>query len=141
MICILMIRKVFKIDPFACVTPFVLCVNQNTQNIISANEVLYRWSVVGLTSINMLGWCHSVANTTHVSIQIIFAACIPQLYLWNTNMDTINGSVFNPLVGFEPSGSVCYISAVTLSDSHWRIHILDQQLGNLVNYSETQPRR
>ena len=65
----------------------------------------------------------------------------PQLYLWNTKMDTINGSVFNPLVGFEPSGSVCYISAVTLSDSQWRIHILDQQLGNSVNYSETQPRR
>ena len=76
--------------PFACVTPFVLCVNQNIQNIISANEVLYRWSVVGLTSINMPGWCHSVANTTHVSIQIIFAACIPQLYLWNTKMDTIS---------------------------------------------------
>ena len=69
--------KVFKIDPVAGVTPFVLCVNQNIQNIISGNEVLYRWSVVGLTSINMPGWCHSVANTTHVSIQIIFAACIP----------------------------------------------------------------
>ena len=82
--------KVFKIDP-SLVLHHLSCVwTKNIQNIIFANEVLYRWSVVGLTSINMPGWCHSVANTTHVSIQIIFAACIPQLYLWNTKMDTIS---------------------------------------------------
>ena len=73
------------------------------------------------------------------SLLLAFLSCTCGIQRWKQLMDL--KTVFNPLVGFEPSGSVCYISAVTLSDSHWRIHILDQQLGNSVNYSETQPRR